>query len=41
MKGEYWTDPEGWDTHTLEEARILLTQISADADALLGWRKRY
>lgn len=38
LKGEYWTDPENWDAEQLEKARILLTQVAADADTLLGWK---
>ena len=37
LKGEYWTDPDKWDKHQLEKARILLTQVAADADTLVGW----
>ena len=40
LKGEYWTDPDSWDKQQLEQARILLTQVSADAGALLGWHRR-
>lgn len=39
LKGEYWTDPEAWNTSQLEDARILLTQVSTDAEGLLGWHK--
>jgi len=39
LKGEYWTAPEKWDAQQLEKARILLTQVLADADTLLGWQR--
>lgn len=38
LKGQYWTSPETWDVKQLKKARILLTQVSGDADVLLGWK---
>jgi hypothetical protein len=38
LKGQYWTEPDAWNGQQLQKARILLTQVSADADALLGWQ---
>lgn len=40
LKGAYWTDPDAWSDQQLKKARILLTQVSADADALLGWQRK-
>jgi len=37
LKGEYWADPDQWSESQLKEARILLTEVASDADALLGW----
>lgn len=37
LKADYWADPDSWSEAELGTARILLTQVSADADALLGW----
>lgn len=37
LKGQYWTTPDQWDAKRLKKARILLTQVSKDADTLLGW----
>lgn len=37
LKGEYWADPERWSQRQVKEARILLTDVASDADALLGW----
>lgn len=37
LKGEYWTEPDRWDEQQVQTARILLTQIAADADTVLGW----
>ena len=40
LKGEYWVAPDQWDGEKVEQARILLTEVAADADALLGWQRR-
>jgi hypothetical protein len=37
LKGHYWADPDHWSAKRLEEARIGLTQVALDADAVLGW----
>lgn len=37
LKGEYWANPEQWSEQQVRDARILLTEVASDADALLGW----
>jgi hypothetical protein len=37
MKGEYWADPDRWSEQSLRKAKILLAEVAADADVLLGW----
>jgi hypothetical protein len=34
-KAEYWSDPEGWDDRKIQEARIGIDAVAADARALL------